>query len=328
MVISGYPSDVSTDGYQAVSTGTAENPNYAFYISTSSNHQDTLFVKADSAPYLYAWDVNKAVLNGAWPGTQMSKTCTIDGETYYYEPLTYSTDTYNCILNTGSTNTKQTADITGLKGNSYFSYNGETLFEDVASQISNKTAEPFVATYANEKCAFFVAPASWTAVDAYAWTGDTKCTSDFPGDACQKVGFTAEGNIVWKWTYNDAQTSVPENILFNNAATSNAEQTADFDFVNGGYYHTDGLVLKSVNTEDVKTQVTARSFTGKYKSTIYLPYDLSEAEVAATGGTFYEFTSAVNGVLYFSPVTTVTAYRPYIFVSDKGGVVSLFEGKK
>lgn len=328
MVISGYPSGVSTDGYQAVSTGTSENPNYAFYISTNSNHQDTVFVKADKAPYLYAWDVNKVVLNGTWPGTQMSKTCTIGGETYYYEVLNYSTDTYNCLLNTGSTNTQQTADIIGLKGNSYLSYDGGTGLDNITSTLEDKTAEPYVATYANEKCAFFVAPASWTSVDAYAWTGDTQYTSAFPGDACQKVGTTAEGNSVWKWTYSGSLTAAPAQILFDNAATTNAEQTADFGFVNGGYYQADGLALKSVNTEDVKTQVTTRSFTGKYKSTIYLPYDLSEAEVAATGGTFYEFTSAVNGVLYFSPVTTVIAYRPYIFVSDKDGVVSLFEGKR
>ena len=57
-----------------------------------------------------------------------------------------------------------------------------------------------------------------------------------------------------------------------------------------------------------------RTFTADQKCTVCLPFDLSAAEVTATGGKFYEFESATASSLKFSEVSSTTAYTPYLFV--------------
>lgn len=90
-----------------------------------------------------------------------------------------------------------------------------------------------------EVCAFFEAPASYTNVKCWAWNGNNNYTGGaWPGEACTKVG-TNGGNNVWKWTYNGTLTALPANIIFSN---NGANQTADLDFKNGGYYNTAGAL--------------------------------------------------------------------------------------
>lgn len=55
-----------------------------------------------------------------------------------------------------------------------------------------------------------------------------------------------------------------------------------------------------------------RTFPTDKKSTVCLPFALTEAEVTAAG-TFYELTSAAGGTLTFSEVSETEAYKPYVF---------------
>ena len=58
-----------------------------------------------------------------------------------------------------------------------------------------------------------------------------------------------------------------------------------------------------------------RTFPTDKKSTVCLPFALTEAEVTAAG-TFYELTSAADGTLTFSEVSETEAYKPYVFEAN------------
>ena len=79
----------------------------------------TVYVKAATAPYLYVWDDSNNALNGAWPGTQLTQK---SGDYWVY---TYDADHINIQFNNGqSGDTNKSWDVTGVSGESYFTYNG------------------------------------------------------------------------------------------------------------------------------------------------------------------------------------------------------------
>lgn len=98
-----------------------------------------------------------------------------------------------------------------------------------------------------EVCAFFEAPSSWTnTIKCWAWTdspSDNFTGGTWPGVACDELGTAANGNKVWKWTWDgkkqkNSSATKPAMIIFNN---SGAPQTTDLVFSQGGYYNKDGL---------------------------------------------------------------------------------------
>lgn len=79
----------------------------------------TVYVKAATAPYLYVWDDSNNALNGAWPGTQLTQK---SGDYWVY---TYDADHINIQFNNGqSGDTNKSWAVTGVSGESYFTYNG------------------------------------------------------------------------------------------------------------------------------------------------------------------------------------------------------------
>ena len=94
----------------------------------------TVYVQADVAPYLYAWDGQGSVLNGEWPGTQMTETAAVDGTTFWKK--TFNTSNFNIIFNSGN-NTPQTSDIQGITSDRYFTFDASTGgFQDVTEQYT------------------------------------------------------------------------------------------------------------------------------------------------------------------------------------------------
>lgn len=76
---------------------------------------------------------------------------------------------------------------------------------------------------------------------------------------------------------------------------------------------TDGKDASDIVYDPIKATVAYdRTFTEGRKSTVCLPFALTEAEVTAAG-TFYELTSAADGTLTFSEVSETEAYKPYVF---------------
>lgn len=91
----------------------------------------TIYVKADNAPYLYAWDNDKNKLNGQWPGKLMTAQTTINGISFYYQ--SFNENPINIIFN--DNNNHQTANIMGVTSTSYFSYDGTTGYEKIEPPV-------------------------------------------------------------------------------------------------------------------------------------------------------------------------------------------------
>ena len=111
------------------------------------------------------------------------------------------------------------------------------------------TIPDFCTRTADEVCAFFEAPATWTqTVKCWAWNNTpaenfTSASGTWPGADCKQIGRADNGNKVWKWTWDgtrEKNTTVkePAFIIFSN---NGAPQTADLTFTNGGYYTIDGF---------------------------------------------------------------------------------------
>ena len=81
----------------------------------------TIYVTATTAPYLYVWDNDIYQYNGAWPGKLMTATTTVDDVVYYYQTF-QQVSSINIIFNNGHGG--QTADITGITEDAWFSYDG------------------------------------------------------------------------------------------------------------------------------------------------------------------------------------------------------------
>lgn len=87
------------------------------------------------------------------------------------------------------------------------------------------------------------------------------------------------------------------------------------------------VTIRPTNMFLVRNEAYDRSFTANQKSTVWLPFALTEEEVAAIDGKFYELTTATSSALTFSEVKGATvAYKPYIFVANTTGTP--FSGMK
>lgn len=83
-----------------------------------------------------------------------------------------------------------------------------------------------------EQAVFFEADNGWKAVNIYVWNNSTKYAGEWAGTA-----MTYLGNNVYKWTYTGSG-KIPEGsgLIFN----ASGAQTADWEWVNGGYYTSSG----------------------------------------------------------------------------------------
>ena len=200
----------------------------------------TIFVKAATAPYLYAWDEEGTVLNGEWPGTLLAETAvTSDGNNWWKQTFDADNAPVNIIFNNGDGS--QTADITGINSDRYFVYDGNTSFEDVTCLYVDMPEHtlPDCATYIEGKpFVYFEANDDYPTPYVWAWIdGVGNLTGEeWPGTGImEKVGYADNGNAVYRYIF---QTDAPSNLLFSNAGTP---QTGDFTFTSGGYYTVSGI---------------------------------------------------------------------------------------
>ena len=105
-------------------TGKEGNANGSVtYKKVDPNAVITVYVKAPSAPHVYAWKTGTTTaLNGAWPGQALSQTATVNGQTFYYIDFP-GEESVNVIFNN---NGAQTGDIEGITETTYFEYDGGT----------------------------------------------------------------------------------------------------------------------------------------------------------------------------------------------------------
>ena len=225
------------------------------YRKVDPNASIIVYVKANSAPNLYAWAGDGATaktLNGEWPGNRMSTTQTVDGVEYYMF-VADGVESFNMILNNGG-EAHKTGDITNITATTFFSYDGDKGYEvlgdiPVPEPNPNPTPNPEpdpdptpVPTPTGKFYVYFAAPTSCSTVKAWVWNsnnGDETYTGGtWPGEDCVKTSKTYNGMTIWMWEYKGDKTDMPTHIIFNNGS---GDQTADLEYQNGKCYDHDGV---------------------------------------------------------------------------------------
>ena len=274
--------DTKTVKWGATNDDGTEYSGTTTYRKVDPNASIIVYVKANSAPNLYAWAGDGATaktLNGEWPGKKMSTKTTIEGVDYYMF-VADGVEKFNIILNNGSG--AQTGDITGITATTFFSYDGGSGYK-VLTDITapdptpnpnpnpNPNPEPTPEPAPTGKFyAYFAAPSSWTTVKAWVWNkdnGDDNYTGGtWPGELCTKTSQTYNGMAIWKWEYNGEKTDKPTHIIFNNGS---GEQTDDFIFENGKCYDRGGVngsisvtAINGVNSTAAKAMIKVYTLNG------------------------------------------------------------------
>ena len=274
--------DTKTVKWGATNDDGTEYSGTTTYRKVDPNASIIVYVKANSAPNLYAWAGDGATaktLNGEWPGKKMSTKTTIEGVDYYMF-VADGVEKFNIILNNGSG--AQTADITNITATTFFSYDGGSGYK-VLTDITapdptpnpnpnpNPNPEPTPEPAPTGKFyAYFAAPSSWTTVKAWVWNkdnGDDNYTGGtWPGELCTKTSQTYNGMAIWKWEYNGEKTDKPTHIIFNNGS---GEQTGDFIFENGKCYDRGGVngsisvtAINGVNSTAAKAMIKVYTLNG------------------------------------------------------------------
>ena len=275
--------DTKTIEWGALSQDGKENGGKLTFRKVDPNASIIVYVKANSAPNLYAWvegGEKAKVLNGDWPGKKMSTKTTIEGVDYYMF-VADGVEKFNIILNNGSG--AQTGDITDITATTFLSYDGGSgykILTDIPvpdpnpNPNPNPDPEPDPTPTPNPTGKFYVyfaAPTSWTTVKAWVWNhnnGDENYTGgNWPGEDCVKTSNKYNGMTVWMWEYKGDKTDMPTNIIFNNGS---GEQTKDLDYQNGKCYDFNGVngsinittAIKGINAA-AKTMVKVYTLNGE-----------------------------------------------------------------
>ncbi|MDD7461897.1 MAG: alpha-amylase family glycosyl hydrolase [Prevotellaceae bacterium] len=135
MVINGFPQNINTDGFETVSVGTSENPNYAFYISKapeSLTYEDGKTFAFFEAPAdwgshinVWAWNDTNGVqtnLYAQWPGVSATQVAVAGNGLAIYKWVYEGTDgkiPTHIIFN--NNNGKQTGNMSFVNGGYYVS---------------------------------------------------------------------------------------------------------------------------------------------------------------------------------------------------------------
>ena len=274
------------------------------FLAISANAEVTINVRTSTgdAPYLYAWNGAGSPLNGAWPGTMMDEeqtyTTNIDGLVWFTQ--TFDEDAINIIFNDGGmdeegTGAIQTENIMGVTGTAFFTFDPEEgEFEDVTDTYITPTGFdvttlPAGVVYVDGKeFAYFIAPASWTKCNVWAWnsaTGTNFTTSGtWPGDPITLIGNTTDGNPVYQWIGPDiVEGDSPTGIIFNNGTT----QTSDLAYVAGGVYNLAGKLLYTVTgggSEPIPGDVNGDGSVNSADVTAIYDYLLNNDETGIVNG--------------------------------------------
>lgn len=136
----------------------------------------------------------------------------------------------------------------------YYVSNGLDISEvnSIKREDTGHVIPSFCTVNDGEVCAFFEQPASsdWKGdIYCYTWDNNYEFGGRWPGAACTKVGTTADGKTVWKWTWDNkvilmsgvtgsASYTLPSHIIFTNkkAGSDSGAQTLNMQFKNGNYY--------------------------------------------------------------------------------------------
>lgn len=126
----------ATDADGKVTEGSVE------YTITEAPQGIRIYVKAASAPYLYAWTDGSEELCGCWPGKQLAETAQCmgpDGKYSNFYVFVANAPSVNVIFHNGSG--AQTGNIEGITSDSWFEYDGARNY----TKLNNYTGVDDVA---------------------------------------------------------------------------------------------------------------------------------------------------------------------------------------
>ena len=229
----------NTDGNHVLRAGILSNGSVINQVArtyfVSGTSKVNIYVSAENDPYIYAWEEisGQIIAPVEWPGIKLTEK---NDQGWYC----YSQDvaSLNIIFNNG--NGGQTETIGGLTpGDHYFTYDGWTGYTrvqtDLPSCATGMGDDVFYCYF--ENTAHYAEPFVWVTNQTSIYTGGS-----WPGVSLgAPVGVAANGNLVYRWVYNGDISTMPANVIFSDNGNQ-ATQTADFNFVNGGYYNANGLV--------------------------------------------------------------------------------------
>jgi hypothetical protein len=113
-------------------------------MALASQAAITVYVKADVAPYIWAWNAGGNVFAVAWPGPQLTEKTTVQGTEFWYYTFDESITNVGLLFNNGEG--KQTKDVNGITTDRYFIYDGTTGLEDVTTQYGGEVPDAKVET--------------------------------------------------------------------------------------------------------------------------------------------------------------------------------------
>ena len=201
----------------------------------------TINVKAPSAPHVYVWNNSQTPLNGEFPGDIVTETKVVNGVTYYTK--TFDDNTVNVIF--AKDNTSQTGDFTGLTGEVFFHYDGETFaYGNLPGNVTYESSGNF---------AYFVNTKNWEKV--YAYVFNSTSNNDWPGSEMTPIGVDGANQSVYK--FGPFTNFTPSKIIFSNGS----KQTGDLEFKNGGYYVYSEYNNGANNRADIVTIIDASRIT-------------------------------------------------------------------
>lgn len=199
------------------------------------------------------WDWNGSWAESGFPTTN------IGGQNWFYCTF-LDRDNIDAILFNGA-NSNERYEVTGINGSVFLKYpysndnwsTGENVTDTYSQYLpeiekpeeGNVTPEPTTvipscATAMEDCLYFYFENNSYGSPYAWVYSGTTTFGEHgWPGEALTNVVGTApNGNLVYRWTYSD-NGSHPSDIIFSN---NGQNQTRPYEFVNGGYYTTEGLI--------------------------------------------------------------------------------------
>ena len=225
MVLSGNVGNFDTTGYQLIASGNS----FAYYVSNNVevNGLNTdepeptphkLYVCTYDAPNLYAWDNYGNVLNGEWPGNEMTEVEQTPNGTDWYVTTINSTG-LNIILNNGKS---QTSNIEDLEEETYIYYTGKSGYEIVDKDFF-KPVRPLGITV------HVTAPA---APHLYAWNDSGSLNGEWPGDVLSETVEGANGTLWYTATFEEDEF----NLILNNGKEGDNNKTEDIEGVKTDVY--------------------------------------------------------------------------------------------
>ena len=109
----------------------------------------TIYVQADKAPYLWAWNGSGNIFTEVWPGPQMTEKKTVQGTEFWCYTFDKTITFVNMFFNNGAGKQpndiygagKQTNDIYGIFSDRYFTYDGGSNAVDITEQYVSPTID-------------------------------------------------------------------------------------------------------------------------------------------------------------------------------------------